>query len=68
MNSVHYNVNGIVNNPMKTQIKNVLEELEGVGKVNIDLQRGTVEVDYNAPASESQIRSCIEHVGCRITS
>lgn len=68
MNSVHYNVNGIVNNPMKTQIKNVLEELEGVGKVNIDLQRGTVEVDFNEPASETIIRSCIEHVGCRVIS
>lgn len=66
MNSVHYNVNGLVNTPMKTQVKNILEELEGVGKVNIDLHRGTVEVDYNAPANENEIRSRIEQVGCRI--
>lgn len=66
MNSVHYNVNGLVNNPMKTQVKNALEELEGVNQVNVDLQRGTVEVDFNAPANEKDIRSRIEHVGCKV--
>lgn len=67
MNSVHYTVNGLLNNPMKTQVKNVLEELEGVQRVNVDLMRGTVEVDYNPPTNESQIRGSIEHVGCKIT-
>ncbi len=66
MNKVHYNVNGLLNNPMKTQVKNVLDELEGVQKVNVDLMRGTVEVAYNDPTVESEIRNRIEHVGCKI--
>jgi copper chaperone CopZ len=66
MNSVHYQVNGLVNTPMKTQVKNALEKLDGVQKVNIDLHRGSVEVDYNEPAKETEIRTEIEHVGCRI--
>jgi copper chaperone CopZ len=66
MNTVHYNVNGLINNPVKTQVKNVLEELEGVQRVNVDLIRGTVEVDFNAPTNENEIRHRIEHVGCRI--
>jgi len=66
MNSVHYQVNGLVNTPRKTQVKNALEKLDGVQKVNIDLHRGSVEVDYNEPVKESEIRTEIEHVGCRI--
>ena len=66
MNTVHYQVNGLVNTPMKTQVKNALEKMDGVQKVNIDLHRGSVEVDYNEPAKENEIRTEIEHVGCRI--
>lgn len=66
MNKVHYNVDGIYNIPMKTQIKNRLEELDGVQQVNIDLARGTVEVGFNDKTSESEIRSSIEEIGCRI--
>ncbi len=66
MNTVHYQVNGLINNPMKTQVKNALEKMDGVQKVNIDLHRGSVEVDYNEPAKENEIRIEIEQVGCRI--
>lgn len=66
MNKVHYNVNGLRNNQIKTQVKNVLDDLEGVKKVNVDLGRGSIEVDYNNAADENQIRNGIEHVGCKI--
>lgn len=66
LNNVHYEVHGLFNTPMKTQLKNALEDLDGVRKVNVDLQRGTVEVDYNEPAAESAIKSTIEHIGCKI--
>jgi copper chaperone len=66
MNSVHYQVNGLINTTMKTQVKSVLEKLDGVQKVNVDLHRGSIEVDYNEPTRENEIRTEIEHVGCRI--
>ena len=66
MNNVHYNVNGLYNVPVKTQLKNALEGMDGVQKVNVDLQRGTVEVDFNEPAKESEIRSTIEHIGFKV--
>ena len=66
MNTVHYQVDGLVNTPIKTQVKNALEKLDGVQKVIIDLHRSSVEVDYNEPAKENEIRTEIEHVGCRI--
>ncbi len=66
MNKVHWQVEGLINNPMKTQVKNKLEELKGVSQVNIDLMRSTVEVSYNPPADEQQIRSKIEYTGCKV--
>jgi copper chaperone len=66
MNSVHYDVNGLRNSQIKTQIKNVLNDLDGVQKVNIDLGRGSVEVNYHNPASEEAIRQGIAHIGCSI--
>ncbi|MDF2614280.1 MAG: heavy-metal-associated protein [Clostridia bacterium] len=66
MNKVHYTVTGLQNTTMKTQIKNVLNELEGVQMVNVDLGRGSIEVAYNEATDEGQIKQCIEHVGCKI--
>lgn len=66
MNRFHCNVNGLLNNQIKTQVKNVLDELDGVNKVNVDIHRGTVEVAYNNTTNENEIRSQIEHVGCKV--
>lgn len=66
MNRFHCDVNGLLNNQMKTQVKNVLDDLDGVKKVNVDLRRGSVEVLYNNSVNEDQIKDQIEHVGCRI--
>ena len=66
MNKVHYEVNGMQNTQMKTQVKNALNKLEGVQTVNVDLQRGSVEVGFNKKTSEDTIKDCIEQVGCKI--
>ncbi|MBH1941541.1 heavy-metal-associated domain-containing protein [Mobilitalea sibirica] len=66
MNRVQYNVNGLLNNQIKTQVKNVLKDVEGVKNVNVNLERSSIEVDYNNTADEKEIRNGIEHVGCRI--
>jgi copper chaperone len=66
MNNVHYNVNGLLNVTMKTQVKSVLENLDGVQHVNVDLVRGSVEVDFNEKTEESEIRKSIEKIGCKI--
>lgn len=66
MNRVQFDVIGLINNPVKTQIINKLEELDGIHKVSVDLGRSVVAVEYNEPASKDDIRSCIEHVGCKV--
>ncbi|MDF2891303.1 MAG: heavy-metal-associated protein [Clostridia bacterium] len=63
MNRVHYNVSGLQNPQMKTQVENALEKLNGVQMVNVDLQRASIEVGYNEPANESEIKHCIKHAG-----
>lgn len=66
MNKVHYNVTRLQNMQMKTQVKNALNELQGVSMINIDLGRGSIEVGYDESVDESTIKQCIEQVGCKI--
>ena len=66
MKREHYIVNGIANENMKTQIKNSLEKIDGVNNFCVDMSRGSVEVIYNNPATEQEIRSCIENTGHKI--
>ena len=66
MKREHYIVNGIANENMKTQIKNSLEKIDVVNNVCVYMSRGSVEVIYNNPATEQEIRSCIENTGHKI--
>ena len=66
MNKVNYNVTGLQNSQIKTQVKNVLDELDGVKQVNVDLGRSSIEVEFNDNTNEDEIRKGIEHVGCKI--
>lgn len=67
MNRIHFNVSRLLNTQTKTQLNNVLNDLEGVQMVNIDLSRGSIEVGYDDKGTnENQIKQCIEHVGCKI--
>ncbi|MGG7077029.1 heavy-metal-associated domain-containing protein [Clostridium sardiniense] len=63
MERQHYKVDGLVNETIKTQMKNALDKIDGVDNVCIDLGRGTVEVIYNPPATKSEIENCIESTG-----
>lgn len=66
MNRVHYNVSGMSGNESKTKIKNALNKIDGIQMVNVDISRGTVEVGFNAPANETEIKTCIQHTGYTI--
>jgi copper chaperone len=68
MNKIHYDISGIQNSEIKTQLKNALDKVDGISMVNIDAARGSIEVGYNQPTDENSIKSCIENVGCTIMS
>ena len=63
MEREHYIVEGLANENMKTQVKNALEKIDCVSKVCVDLGRGSVDVIYNEPATQEEIKSCIENTG-----
>lgn len=63
MKSVHYNVSGIVNSESRTKFRNSLDKIKGVQEVAVDIARGTVEVEYNPPTNEEEIKNCIENTG-----
>nr|WP_312576111.1 heavy metal-associated domain-containing protein [Sedimentibacter sp.] len=66
MNKSHYNVSRLLNTQMKTQVKNALNELDGIQMVNVDLARSTIEVGYDESIDENEIKQCIENIGCKI--
>ncbi len=66
MNRVHYDVAGIQNTQMKTQVKNALKKVKGIQSVDVDLADRTIDVGYNDKADESTIRNCIENVCGRV--
>jgi copper chaperone len=66
METMLCNVEGIQNKTNKTQIKNALNKIEGVSQVGVNLTTGTIKIDYNDPATENTIKSCIENTGFKI--
>lgn len=66
MNTMLCSVSGIQNKECKTQIKNALSKLQGVNEVGINLKTGTVQVHYNDPATENELKNCIESTGFKI--
>ncbi len=66
MNTVQFQVSGMVNQQGRTQMKNALEKLSGVNSVAIDLKDGTVSVGFNDPATQWDIADCILDTGFTI--
>ncbi len=66
MNTMHCGVTGIQNKESKTQIKNALKKIEGVQEVGVDMMASTIKVDFNEPATENQLKACIENTGHKI--
>lgn len=66
MNKVQYGIVGIQNPQMITQVENALKKLDGVQFVDVDMGKATIEVDYNEPTHESEIKQCIRHTGFEI--
>ena len=66
MKKIHYNVDGVTNENLRTQVCNAVEKIEGVDLVSVDLETGRVDVDYNSPATPETIKDNIENTGRRI--
>ncbi len=66
MNTMLCSVSGIQNKECKTQIKNALNKIDGVNEVGVNLASGTVEIQYNDPATEIELKDCIENTGFKI--
>ena len=66
MNNMLCSVSGIQNKEGKTQIKNALKKIKGVNEVGVNLTSGTIEIQYNEPATEIELKNCIENTGFKI--
>lgn len=68
MNQVTFTVNGIYNDTEKLQLKKALEKIDGVREIAIDRVDRTIAVDFNEPATEKDIKDCIESTGHEVIS
>lgn len=68
MEKINCLVDGLGSSVNKTQVKNALENLEGVQNVCVDVARGSIEVMFNEHTSKSEIENCIENTGFSIRS
>ncbi|MFU0828207.1 MAG: hypothetical protein ACFWTJ_11910 [Lachnoclostridium sp.] len=66
MNKTLYNVNGLLNEQVKAQVKHVLSDIDGVSMVNVDLLNSTIEVGFKEDVDPGKIEEGIERVGCKI--
>lgn len=66
MNQMLCSVSGMQNKVQKNQIKNSLSKLDGVSEVGVNLTTGTIDIKYNEPATEADIKNCIEDSGFKI--
>lgn len=66
MNTMLCSVSGLQNKEGKTQIKNALNKIKGVNQVGVNLVTGSVEIKYNEPATEIELKECIENTGFQI--
>jgi copper chaperone len=57
-------VQGMTCNHCKMAVTNALQELEGVNRVEVHLEKGTVDVDYDeTKVSLNQLKEAIEEQG-----
>jgi copper chaperone len=66
MNTMLCSVSGMQNKECKTEIKNALKKIKGVSEVGVNLVSGTIEIEYNDPATELDLKDCIENTGFKI--
>jgi copper chaperone len=66
MKKAEYNVSGLVNSQSKTKLRNSLDKIKGVQEVAVDIGRGRVKIEYNEPATNDSIISCIEKTGYHV--
>lgn len=66
MYTIKCNVSGIENKNCKTKVKNALDKIQGVQEVGVNRATGTIEIKFNEPATENQIKDCIENTGFKI--
>ncbi|EZP76763.1 copper ion binding protein [Parageobacillus genomosp. 1] len=57
-------VQGMTCNHCKMAVTNALQEIEGVNRVEVHLEKGTVDVDYDeTKVSLNQLKEAIEEQG-----
>ena len=63
MNSVCYSVPNVSCNHCVMHVTKALQPLDGVTKVDVDLESKSVTVEFDSPATELQLRAVLAEIG-----
>lgn len=63
MNTICYSVPNISCNHCVMHVQKALQPIAGVNKVDVDLATKSVTVEFDAPATELQLRAALAEIG-----
>ncbi len=63
-----YEVKGMTCNHCKHAVESALQELDGVTKATVNLEKGEVSVEFSAPVSLAAIGSAIDEAGYELVT
>ena len=68
MDSKVYVVKGMTCNHCKHAVESALQELDGVNKATVNLEKGEVSVEFSAPVSIEIIGAAIDEAGYELVT
>ncbi len=63
-----YEVKGMTCNHCKHAVESALQELDGVNKATVNLEKGEVSVEFSAPVSIEAIGAAIDEAGYELVT
>lgn len=58
-----FNVEGMMCVHCENRVKDSIRKLSGIGSLDVSSEKGTVEVEFSAPATSEMIKNAIEDTG-----
>lgn len=66
MKNFKFNLEGIQYTDSQNKVKNQLQRLNGVQDISMDIDHKLVNVTYDWPATEIEIKDCLENNGFKV--
>lgn len=66
MKNITFSLEGLQYKDTRDKVKNKLESLNGVHEVCMGINHKSVDINYDWPATDQEIKSCLDEHGFRV--